>query len=471
MNIIETEDGGKLLTISCLTSDQAANQLSHLSSGYNGIDHLCLERVTMSSLVCKKLTKLLLHPERDWKSLKFVDCPKQAAASDGDSSRGFVQATSSQDESLSRFQAQGNTPPPHHNNPVRITAPIVILTESEILEDAIGVPRLVLQTTSSMAASSCFLPVSSMTKVKSLRICCGAFTQKITEEIEKGLNNTTTLEELSFSGSRNWSPHALESLSRGLAENTSIRSLDFGDALLNDQKMPRLLNNLRHISLQRLDLSNNLIGDQVLHVLANVVLKDCPSLHLLDLCLQRNRLNMTILAPALQQCSSLKILKVANCQMIDEDVIALVDALVEPNASICDLNLSDNRRVTEQSLMYMARRLSDIACLRCLNIRKMAGSKSENVLKAIAEGLAGNTSLLLLRMNYFLCVEHTRQIQYLVNANRGGRHVLGERRLPLGVWPHIFERASNMLYYCPLPQNAKVDAIYILLRSSPSMWE
>jgi hypothetical protein len=81
-----------------------------------------------------------------------------------------------------------------------------------------------------------------------------------------------------------------------------------------------------------------------------------------------------------------------------------------------------------------------------------------------------NSSLLLLRTTFWKHVQHGRQIQYLVNANRGGRRVLGEQ-IPLALWPLVIKRADNMVYYCPLAQNAKLDAVYHLFRNTPVLWE
>lgn len=429
MNIVDTEEG-RLLTIARLSSDQAVSQLTYLIDGYHDVNQLSLHRITMTSSVYKALARVLLESqENKWKSLKFVDCPLQAVRGASDAS---------------------------------------------LLENLFGVvSHLTLQTTSSAATSASFLPVSSIAKVKSVRICSGAWTHRMAADIEEVLSKTTTLEELSFSGSRRFCHEetpVLPYLARGLAQNTSIQSLDFGDVQAQDGKMAELLSSLRHPKLRKLDLSNNLIGDRTLRALADIVLPNCPSLRLLDLSLQRHRMNMTILGSGLQRSSSLRQLDLSSCQMIDEDVTALVDKLVDPNFSVSDLNLSNNRKVTGTSLVYLAEWLPNITCLQHLNIRKMTDYKSHKVLDAIAEGLSTNVNLLLLQMNYFLYVEKTRKIQYLVNANRGGRRALGEC-VPLGLWPCILERTNCMTYYCPLEQNAKADAIYTLLRNNPGLWE
>ena len=423
MNITENENG-RIITIARLTSEQAVTQLNHLLSGYGTINQLYLARITMTRAVRRALAKVLSLPERNWLSLKLVDCLME------------------------------------------------IDSEWIELERSLNIQCLVLQTTSRFRATDCCFPIlASISKVKSLRLCSGSISEDMAKELEKGLYNTTTLEELSFSGSRRLFAQAsvLESLARGLKKNMSLRSLSLGDIQAQDQDISRLLTFLRHINLHQLDLSNNLIADKTIRTLARVVLPNCPNLQVLDLSLQRYRPNMKILAPALAQ-SKLRQLILSNSQLEDEDVVALVDTLLQPTAALTDLNLENNRRVTGASLLYFAENLPRIKCLRHLNIRKMTDYKSQKVLKAIAKNMEKNTHLLLLRTNYFLCVEQTREIQYLVNANRGGRRAL-EEGIPITSWPKLLERANSITYYCPLNQNAPADAIYTLIRNSPGLWK
>jgi hypothetical protein len=91
-------------------------------------------------------------------------------------------------------------------------------------------------------------------------------------------------------------------------------------------------------------------------------------------------------------------------------------------------------------------------------------------MKALRHGMLENTKLLLLRFVFWKHVRHGRHVQYFVNANRGGRRALEEHLNP-ALWPLVFQRANDMMYYCPLKQNAKADAVYHLFRNAPMLWE
>jgi hypothetical protein len=436
MTITETEDG-RLVTIARLTSDQAVGQINNVLKGYENVNQLCFDGIDMNRTVCKALEGRLLQPNKNLISLRFVDC-------------SFY---------YSYVKDLPDAPPKKQAD----------MTETNDLEDALNNQRLFVQSTPRYRGPGLFFEMSSIRSLVSLRVCSGIITGRMVEGIAEELSQTTVLEELSFSGCRRLDFPSIEFLARGLGSNKSIQALDFGDAHLSDERMSMLLSHLCIPAIRRLDLSNNSVGFRTLEVLATNVLPNCKDLQLLDLSLQRRSLDMQILAPALQH-SSLKQLNLTDSQLRDEDVVALVDALVEPNAKLCDLNLSKNRLVTSASLMYLAERLPDIKCLKRLNIRKMTDYKSRHVLNALVKGLQSNTNLMLLRNNVFLVVEKTRQIQYLITVNRGSRRALGER-VPLNLWPHIIERASRITYYCPLTQNAKADSTYTLLRNSPALWE
>jgi hypothetical protein len=422
MNFSDSEDG-RVFTAARLSSDQVVTQLNHLQAGYEGVNQIVLERIELNQRVARSLTSLLQSDKHSWISIKFVDCRQ-------------------------------------------------ILDEAEItaLSRFIVVPRLFLQTTPNYPTNvDCFFPIESVSRVKSIRICTHSFTEDMARRLSDGLVQTSTLEELSLSGSRRVGS-MITILAQGMRENKSLRCLDLGDCQLHDSPMYELLTSLKgHPNLQKLDLSNNLLADQALQALTDSLLPNNKCLQMLDVSLQRNRLKMSILAPALANpATSLKQFYASNCRLEDEDVIVLVDALVE-NSALRDLDLSNNRQVTDAALIYLAARLPEIK-LNHLNLRKMKIKGSLPVMKALHEGMRRNTSLLLLRIYYWKHVQYAEQIQYFVNANRGGRQVLGES-IPLGLWPLVFQRAHNQLYYCPLGQHAKVDAVYHLFRNASALWE
>jgi hypothetical protein len=424
MNFTDAADG-RVFTAARLSSDQVLNQLNHLQQGYEDVNQIILERIELNRQVARALARLLKSDKHTWIVLKCVDCQH-------------------------------------------------LLDESDLMEvvESLAVPRLFLQTTPNFPVNveATFFPIEGITRVKSLRICTHTFTPDIFDRLEAGLAATTTLEELSLSGSRRCGSHA-GSLIRGFQNNKALRYLDLRDCQLNDDHMCEFVTALRdHPNLRKLDLSNNLWSDRTLRALAISLLPHCRTLQSLDLSLQRHSVRVSILAPALANSgTSLKQLYLSNCGLEDPEVIALVDALTQ-NTTLQDLNLSNNRQVSDTALIYLAERLPRLHLLY-LNIRAMKPPNgSLPVMMALHEGMRRNTSLLLLRHFYWKHVQHARQIQYYINANRGGRRVLAEP-IPLSLWPLVLERAYNMSYFCPLAQHAKVDAIYNLFRHAPALWE
>ena len=427
MNIISNHDGW-MMTMARLSSEQAVEKLNKLAANeYAKVNQLYFAKITITTNVCKTLTRVLSNPEKKWVQIKFVDCPY--------------------------------TKEPHLEPSVN---------DWEELEFALKVEKLVLQTTCRFRADECFFPISSISKVKYLHICTHTMTQDIANELKEGLTKTKTLVELSFTGSRRLFKErsVLQSIATGLSKNTSIETLDLSDIYGDDEHMSALLAVLSNSStLLKLDLSNNLIGHQTINTLANTLLPTCKGLKDLDLHSQKCRVNMSILAPSLS-LSNVRKLVLSNTQLEDEDINALADALIQPTVKISHLDLENNRRVTNNALLYLVEKLPNVKYLRHLNIRKMTGDKSKEVLKAIAKNIRDNTHLLFLRIDYFVCVEQTEIKNLgLGLGDRGGRRVL-EENMPLTTLPNILERANGMTY-CP---NAPADRIYTMIRNTPELW-
>eukprot|EP00339_Tiarina_fusa_P029683 CAMPEP_0117058690 /NCGR_PEP_ID=MMETSP0472-20121206/40773_1 /TAXON_ID=693140 ORGANISM="Tiarina fusus, Strain LIS" /NCGR_SAMPLE_ID=MMETSP0472 /ASSEMBLY_ACC=CAM_ASM_000603 /LENGTH=426 /DNA_ID=CAMNT_0004776117 /DNA_START=59 /DNA_END=1339 /DNA_ORIENTATION=+ len=418
---------GRVYTAARLSSQDTATRLTHLSQGYNDVNQLVLERIELDRQVARAL-KLCLESEcHAWISLKLVDCL----------------IGSDEDESLL----------------------------SEIIQEFKFPPRLFLQTTPAFPSDRTpFFPLECMDRIKSLRICTNAWAPEMRDRLRNAIASTTTLEELSLTGSRRGAAYN-NSLAAGLQANKSIKVLDMGDVQLDDTRAAALMSALKdHTNLRTLDLSNNHFGDGGLRALTTeLLLPQATDLQILDMSLQRNRMDMAIMAPALARNKKLKKLFLQNSRLVDEDITELTDALCE-NTDLRELNLSDNRQVTDAGIIYLGSKLPNMN-LTHLNIRKtQSPTASLSVMKALREGMNENTKLLLLRAVFWKHVQHGRHVQYFVNANRGGRRALEEHLNP-ALWPLVFQRANEMMYYCPLSQNAKVDAVYHLFRNAPVLWE
>ena len=311
------------------------------------------------------------------------------------------------------------------------------------------------------------------TCMKSLRICYNEFTQETAVRLSTGLAKTRTLQELSLSGSRRVG-RFLEELLPGLSKNTSLETLKLEDCQLQNAAIATLVQALQnHPKLKTLGLASNDCHDLGLAKLNNNLLLMSSRLQSLNLRMQRRRLKLDLLTPALAtNHTSLRSLLLSNTNLEDEDLMALVDALVK-NSSLQELDISENRRISELSVLYLAYRLPQLN-LRFLSLRKLQKQESQNVMQALAQGISQNYTIHVLKIRYWRHVQYAKIILFYTNANLGGRRALKEP-IPLSLWPFVFGGInSRMWYFTPLnpdPLLCKLDNIYHLLRNSPELWE
>jgi hypothetical protein len=427
MNISDSSEGRTLLVARCDSFD-ASRQLQRITDGnYKGINQIVLERIEMNERVISSLTRLMKLTDRKWLSLKLVDCQS-----------GIVEEA-----------------------------------ELENFVDSLShVKRLLLQTTpTSQHTSQYFFPIERCLRTSSLRLYVSNFDETLATKLASLLKASTTLKELSLAGSRRCGLQA-QILAQAFQENKSFEMLDLGDCQLNDDNTCRLVDALsRQPKLKKLDLSNNSLSDQTLRALNNLLSQGQSPLQSLDLSLQRHSLNISLLAPALtQQSTGLKQLHLSNCGLADEETFPILDALTQ-NQQLENLDVSNNRQLSDRFLVYLGERLPKMQ-LKFLNIRKLKPPNgSPAAMVALQDGVRQNTTLQLLRLLFWRELRPARWIQIYINLNRGGRRAL-EEKIPLSLWPLVFERAQNRIYYCPLLKqfNASEDAIFHLFRNEPALW-
>lgn len=426
---------GSTFTLARLGRFLAVTRLQKVLQEYPKISNLILQQMDLCEPILDLLAKLAC--DRAWKSWKVIDChiPSSSTAPD---------------------------------------YPALLYLEQP------NVQIFVLQTTATFASrrrqeeTVQFLPVgrllhSKNTALKYLRLSFHELDDVAALGLSQGLEQTTSLVDLCLSGTRRCGRH-IELLCRGLLRNQTLTSLGMADCQFGDACIADLVTALQgHATLQSLDLSNNSCAERGLLSLREMIAQT-PNLHTLDLKMQRERLDLSLLAPALHSNTSLKKLGLSNTSLQDDDVTCLVDALLH-NTTLQDLDLSDNRKVSDVALLHLARHLPRLN-LVTLNLRKLQNRGSKSVLQAMAEGMRDNDTLQLLRIHYWRHVQYTRQILFCANANRGGRRILRQQEtVPLGVWPRVMERAFRKQYFCPLAQEAGIDNIYYLLRNAPVLWE
>lgn len=424
MTVVESLDG-KVLHVARMGTDEVVEQLEKMVLEDREINQLILERIAINDTLACILQNLLQRTE--WRCLKLVDC-RNGMTTDG--CQNLTQALA-------------------------------------------NVKRLFLQTsTNNRDTNDFFLPVRAALWVPSLRICVSNLNDNLASALADALKSTTTLVELSLSGSRRCGLQT-ETLAAAFQVNQSLETLDLGDCMLNDHGMHRLVSALQgHPKLQRLDLSNNSWSDQTLRALNDLLCKDPCALHMLDLSLQRRPLNISLLAPALARPSTgLKQLYASNCGLKDEETFPVMDALTQ-NRTLEHLDVSQNRQLSDHFLIYLAERLPHMH-LKVLNIRKLQPPNgSPAAMRALSDGVRQNTTLQLLRLLFWKQLQPACSIQIYINLNRGGRRAL-EENIPLALWPLVFERSQKRMYFCPLLKqlNAKEDAIFHLFRNQPALWQ
>jgi len=421
---------GKVLHVARVNVEEVVARLEGMVSADTGINELILERIPINTIVESLLMRLLRRTDRTWRYLKLVDCIRESL----DERDGVVRTAF--DSSLFNIQ------------------------------------RLFLQTaTNNRDTNLYFLPVEASLWVPSLRLCISNLDETLADTLVSALKSTTTLAELSLSGSRRCGLQ-IAKIAEALEVNQSLVKLDFGDCMLNDHGMSRLVAALQgHAKLKRLDLSNNSWSDQTLLALNGLLLKGNCGVEVLDLSLQRCPLNVSLLAPALAQPNSgLKQLYLSNCGLNDEGTFPIIDSLTQ-NRTLEILDLSTNRQLSDRFLIYLAGHLPQLT-LKQLNIRKLQPPNgSLAAMTALSEGMRQNTSIQILRLLSWKQLRPAHLIQIYVNLNRGGRRAL-EEKIPLALWPLVFERAHKRFYFCPFLKqpNAKEDAMFHLFRNEPALW-
>ena len=427
MNVLDTLEG-RVLVVSCVTTDEAMHQLNQVKDD-DGINQICLLRLDINEQLIACLSHVLEMYDRSWLSLKLVDC--QFRELDDKQEQAFL-------ATLSHFE------------------------------------QLFLQTTNNAQNTSQYiLPIRGASRVSSLRLCISNVEESMARMLVRCLSTAdSTLSDLCLSGSRRCGSQ-VTILAEAFRGNKSLEKLDLGDCQLNDENMFVLLNALRgHPKLKHLDISNNNLSDRTLQALLEMILHPNSQLEAVDLGLQRRSLNVLLLAPAIAQNPPfLKRLYLSNCGLVDNKVFPLIDALTH-NTHLETLDLSKNRQLTDNFLIYLGHRLPRIhlATLNVLNLHPSSGSPA--AMRAISEGLRQNTHMELLRLLFWKELISARWIQVYINLNRGGRRAL-EEKIPLTLWPLILERAQNCRYFCPLlvQNSAKDDSIYYLLRNEPALWQ
>jgi Ran GTPase-activating protein (RanGAP) involved in mRNA processing and transport len=268
---------------------------------------------------------------------------------------------------------------------------------------------------------------------------------------------------------------AVEFIAEGMGSNSTLLKIDLLICDLGDGGVSTLAQSLgsRNTTLQKLALGWNNITSAGVGVLLETM-EQCSLAA--DIDLHRNPIGnegASLLARSLgnNALPNLTRLSISSCGIGDDGCIALVSAL-EQNASLLQLDLRDNHRVSERAFLALAESLPEIKVLQRVDFSWCIGLAS--AMSLLLAGLRENTSLF--RFHVDDCAPHLvpptpeetarsaggwmQEMEHLGYRNRFRTfiRVSKERLPPRGVWSHALARVSI------LP-----DVIFEVLRSKPSL--
>jgi hypothetical protein len=239
-------------------------------------------------------------------------------------------------------------------------------------------------------------------------------------------------------------------LSEAFANNsthTGIEELNLIGCHLSDIDLGKLLYRLKG-TIQKLDVEDN-----YMHTLGSAaiaqLLRQNQVVHL-DLRFQQRqriqnrddsdnaeptKIHLFEIAQALRFNQSCKSLDLSHNRLDDEDLFGLIEALVD-NTTLESLNLSSNQ-FTRAGMEAFAQNLNHMRGLR--NLRLVHNSFDSAA--ALLEALKSNRELQTMCIDRHL--PEYMEIQYYLTLNRGGRRLILQSNVPLGLWPLVLERCSG----------------------------
>ena len=293
-------------------------------------------------------------------------------------------------------------------------------------------------------------------KLKCLRLSTTFSTQGMAALVEGLKADSTSLESLDFSWSTIDEEDGVRELAAGLRGNKSLVSLQFMGCSLRDHQVALLVDSLsQHPKLLRLDLNGNKAGPLASASLANL-LRSSPTLSTLDVSFQTSDepLEMEAIADALSVNTSLRIFNLTNCAISNESAETLCRVLCETNTTLVELLLARNK-IDDEGITTLASLLPQMGSLKRLSL--WGNPFEDDGAKALAKGLAANFALE--EVDLFRNFPCSEQITYYTALNRGGRRLMNDNHVLLGLWPLVLERLGNL----SLPNGSKTTSYDLML--------
>ena len=181
--------------------------------------------------------------------------------------------------------------------------------------------------------------------------------------------------------------------------------------------------------------------------------------------------------------SRLQVLDLNGLGLEDDHFIAIVQALPASHVSKLDVG---NNNIQSRAIIEFAKELPNIQPLKSISLGPnpwlletsgpQCSAQSEECWTALVEGMMGNFSVE--ELDAFSLVEvsayypHIQLLMHFLNLNRAGRHILvTSDSIPVGLWPHVLERAGKTITYHPHQtfdlQRIRVNAVYFMVQNCP----
>ena len=294
-------------------------------------------------------------------------------------------------------------------------------------------------------------------QLKILRLHTNYSAQQM-EKLAEGLKSElASLEVLDL----NWSTianEAVRELAAGLHENKSLNHIKFYECRLGDHQVAQLVDAVaHHPKLTLLDFTGNRAGPLTSASLSNL-LRSSQKIETLNFnylhcgdCVER--LVIDLIASALGNNSSLRILDLTNRAIDDEDTERLCRVLCESNKTLVELRLGMNK-ITDQGIKVLAKMMPQMSpSLERLSL--WGNPFTDKGVKVLAESLAKNFTLVELDLTSLI-----QEIPYYCGLNRAGRRLMySTANVPLGLWPLVLER----LRYIGMPHGCKATTYDLMM--------
>jgi hypothetical protein len=196
--------------------------------------------------------------------------------------------------------------------------------------------------------------------------------------------------------------------------------------------------------------------------LANLM--SSPTTKLWHLALKNNvatpdmKLVVTPIIDALRENRTLTHLQISGNNVDDDDMERIAQIISSDNSTLQGLSLPANN-IHDAGLRSFSTRLVNMKGLRFLDL--MRNHFSETAKNKIIEELKENFEMERLDLDG----NFSSKKSFYLALNKGGRRLKRATRVPIGVWPIVFERASKLVFGRNLP-NGNLDVLFCLVRGS-----